>query len=71
MAGPHPAGHPAFRASDLGVWPSRGKLTCEAGSGQVTGMDESDADLLAATARGDAEAFGRFYRRHEHRCSAT
>ena len=30
-------------------------------------MDESDADLLAATARGDAEAFGRFYRRHEHR----
>ncbi|HWN60213.1 MAG TPA: hypothetical protein VNO25_06035 [Streptosporangiaceae bacterium] len=30
-------------------------------------MDESDADLLAATARGDAEAFGRFYRRHEQR----
>jgi RNA polymerase sigma factor (sigma-70 family) len=30
------------------------------------GMDESDAGLLAATARGDAEAFGRFYRRHEH-----
>jgi len=30
-------------------------------------MDESDADLLAATARGDGEAFGRFYRRHEHR----
>ena len=30
-------------------------------------MDESDADLLAATARGDAEAFGRLYRRHEHR----
>jgi RNA polymerase sigma-70 factor (ECF subfamily) len=30
-------------------------------------MDESDADLLAATVRGDAEAFGRFYRRHEHR----
>jgi DNA-directed RNA polymerase specialized sigma24 family protein len=29
-------------------------------------MDESDAGLLAATARGDAEAFGRFYRRHEH-----
>jgi RNA polymerase sigma factor (sigma-70 family) len=32
----------------------------------VRGMDESDAGLLAATARGDAEAFGRFYRRHEH-----
>jgi RNA polymerase sigma factor (sigma-70 family) len=30
-------------------------------------MDESDAGLLAATARGDAEAFGRFYRRHERR----
>jgi Sigma-70 region 2 len=30
-------------------------------------MDESDADLLEATARGDAEAFGRFYRRHEQR----
>ena len=30
-------------------------------------MDESDAELLAATARGEAEAFGRFYRRHEHR----
>lgn len=30
-------------------------------------MDESGADLLAATVRGDAEAFGRFYRRHEHR----
>jgi DNA-directed RNA polymerase specialized sigma24 family protein len=29
-------------------------------------MNESDASLLAATARGDAEAFGRFYRRHEH-----
>jgi RNA polymerase sigma factor (sigma-70 family) len=28
-------------------------------------MDESDASLLAATASGDAEAFGRFYRRHE------
>jgi len=28
-------------------------------------MDESDGQLLAATARGDAEAFGRFYRRHE------
>ena len=28
-------------------------------------MDESDADLLTATAHGDAEAFGRFYRRHE------
>ena len=28
-------------------------------------MNESDASLLAATARGDAEAFGRFYRRHE------
>ena len=45
-------------------------------------MQESDAELLAATARGDAEAFGRFYRRHEPRvlgyaiargprCSAT
>jgi RNA polymerase sigma factor (sigma-70 family) len=33
----------------------------------VLDMDESDADLLAATARGDAEAFGRFYRRHERR----
>jgi DNA-directed RNA polymerase specialized sigma24 family protein len=30
-------------------------------------MDESDADLLKATAEGDAEAFGRFYRRHEQR----
>jgi RNA polymerase sigma-70 factor, ECF subfamily len=30
-------------------------------------MEESDAELLAATARGDAEAFGRFYRRHEQR----
>ena len=30
-------------------------------------MDESDGQLLAATARGDAEAFGRFYRRHEQR----
>ncbi len=30
------------------------------------GMGESDAGLLAATARGDAEAFGRFYCRHEH-----
>jgi RNA polymerase sigma factor (sigma-70 family) len=30
-------------------------------------MEESDADLLAATARGDAEAFGRFYRRHQQR----
>jgi RNA polymerase sigma factor (sigma-70 family) len=28
-------------------------------------MDESDGQLLAATARGDADAFGRFYRRHE------
>jgi RNA polymerase sigma-70 factor (ECF subfamily) len=28
-------------------------------------MEESDGQLLAATARGDAEAFGRFYRRHE------
>lgn len=27
--------------------------------------DESDGRLLAATAEGDAEAFGRFYRRHE------
>jgi RNA polymerase sigma factor (sigma-70 family) len=42
-------------------------LKCWAGCGQVRGMDESDADLLAATARGDAEAFGRFYRRHEPR----
>ncbi len=31
------------------------------------GMDESDADLLAATVRGDAEASGRFYCRHERR----
>lgn len=30
-------------------------------------MDESDTDLLEATARGEAEAFGRFYRRHEQR----
>jgi RNA polymerase sigma-70 factor (ECF subfamily) len=30
-------------------------------------MDESDGELLAATARGDGEAFGRFYRRHEQR----
>jgi RNA polymerase sigma-70 factor (ECF subfamily) len=30
-------------------------------------MDETDGELLAATARGDAEAFGRFYRRHERR----
>lgn len=30
-------------------------------------MDESDGQLLAATARGDAEAFGRFYRRYEPR----
>jgi RNA polymerase sigma factor (sigma-70 family) len=28
-------------------------------------MDDSDGQLLAATARGDAEAFGRFYRRHK------
>ena len=28
-------------------------------------MNESDGQLLAATAQGDAEAFGRFYRRHE------
>ena len=27
--------------------------------------DQSDGQLLAATAAGDAEAFGRFYRRHE------
>jgi RNA polymerase sigma-70 factor (ECF subfamily) len=33
-------------------------------------MDESDGELLAATARGDAEAFGRFYRRHERRVLA-
>lgn len=33
----------------------------------VDGMDESDGQLLAATARGNAEAFGRFYRRHEQR----
>jgi RNA polymerase sigma factor (sigma-70 family) len=49
------------------------------GCGQVRGMEESDAELqagmalesdaelLAATGRGDAEAFGRFYRRHEQR----
>ncbi|HET9116873.1 MAG TPA: RNA polymerase sigma factor [Pseudonocardiaceae bacterium] len=30
-------------------------------------MDESDGQLLAATAGGDAEAFGRFFRRHEQR----
>jgi hypothetical protein len=30
-------------------------------------MDESEPELLAAPARGDAEAFGRFYRRHERR----
>jgi RNA polymerase sigma factor (sigma-70 family) len=42
-------------------------MKCWAECGQLTGMDESDADLLAATVRGDAEAFGRFYRRHEHR----
>jgi RNA polymerase sigma factor (sigma-70 family) len=29
--------------------------------------NESDGQLLAATAAGDAEAFGRFYRRHEQR----
>jgi len=28
-------------------------------------MSESDAELLAATAAGDADAFGCFYRRHE------
>jgi RNA polymerase sigma factor (sigma-70 family) len=33
-------------------------------------MDETDGELLAATARGDAEAFGRFYRRHERRVVA-
>lgn len=42
-------------------------MTCWPGCGQVKGMDESDGQLLAATARGDAEAFGRFYRRHEQR----
>src|SRR5580698_681699 len=42
-------------------------MTCWPGCGQVKGMDESDWQLLAATARGDAEAFGRFYRRHEQR----
>jgi RNA polymerase sigma factor (sigma-70 family) len=30
-----------------------------------TGMGQSDDELLAATAAGDADAFGRFYRRHE------
>jgi RNA polymerase sigma-70 factor (ECF subfamily) len=30
-------------------------------------MRESDGELLAATASGDAEAFARFYRRHEQR----
>jgi RNA polymerase sigma-70 factor (ECF subfamily) len=30
-------------------------------------MEQSDGQLLAATARGDAEAFGEFYRRHERR----
>jgi RNA polymerase sigma factor (sigma-70 family) len=33
-------------------------------------MAETDGDLLAATARGDAEAFGRFYRRHDRRVVA-
>jgi RNA polymerase sigma-70 factor (ECF subfamily) len=28
-------------------------------------MEHSDGELLAATAAGDADAFGRFYRRHE------
>jgi hypothetical protein len=28
-------------------------------------MEHSDEELLAATAAGDADAFGRFYRRHE------
>ena len=40
-------------------------------------MSTNDADLLAATAAGDADAFGSFYRRHEalvfayavHRCT--
>jgi len=34
------------------------------------GMDDSDGELLKATASGDAEAFGRFYRRHERRVLA-
>lgn len=33
-------------------------------------MDDSDGELLKASARGDAEAFGRFYRRHERRVLA-
>jgi RNA polymerase sigma factor (sigma-70 family) len=33
-------------------------------------MDDTDGELLKATARGDAEAFGRFYRRHERRVLA-
>jgi RNA polymerase sigma factor (sigma-70 family) len=36
-------------------------------AGRGMGEYESDGQLLAATARGDAEAFGRFYRRHEQR----
>jgi RNA polymerase sigma factor (sigma-70 family) len=30
-------------------------------------MEQTDGELLAATAKGDAEAFGEFYRRHEKR----
>jgi RNA polymerase sigma factor (sigma-70 family) len=33
-------------------------------------MDETDAELLAVTAAGDAQAFGRFYHRHEARVLA-
>jgi RNA polymerase sigma-70 factor (ECF subfamily) len=33
-------------------------------------MDETDAGLLAATAAGDAQAFGRFYHRHQARVLA-
>jgi hypothetical protein len=47
-----------------GALPARLK-TCLAECGQVASMDESDGQMLAATARGDADAFGRFYRRHE------
>jgi len=31
------------------------------------GVEQSDSDLLAATARGETEAFGSFYRRYERR----
>jgi RNA polymerase sigma factor (sigma-70 family) len=34
------------------------------------GVGRTDGELLAATARGDSAAFGRFYRRHERRVIA-